>query len=153
MLTITTYSGPRDSLMHLFSEADDSESEIASYIDLGEVLVARDEQGIVVHVQIVMCEEAGAIEIKSIAVRDGQRSQGIGGALIEADVERCRKSGTPVIRLATAAASTDALKFYQRHGFRLVRIIPDFYVAERGYRPIEVNGIPLRDEVILEREP
>ena len=58
-----------------------------------------------------------------------------------------------MIRLATAAASTDALKFYQRHGFRLVRIIPDFYVAERGYRPIEVNGIPLRDEVILEREP
>ena len=61
MLTITTYSGPRDSLMHLFSEADDSESEIASYIDLGEVLVARDEQGIVGHVQIGMGEEAGAI--------------------------------------------------------------------------------------------
>ena len=31
-------------------------------------------------------------------------------------------------------------------------IIRDFYSAERGYRPLELNGIPLRDEVILDLE-
>ena len=51
---------------------------------------------------------------------------------------------------ATAAASIEALKFYQRLGFRIQRVIRDFYSAERGYRPLLLNGIPLRDEVILD---
>ena len=89
-------------------------------------------------------------EIKSIAVFEERRSQGVGGKLIAAALALCRKSGARLIRVATAAASTDALKFYQRHGFRFQRIVRDFYVPERGYCPTEVNGIALRDEVILD---
>ena len=58
--------------------------------------------------------------------------------------------GGQSILVATAAASIHALKFYQRQGFRIRRVIRDFYVPSRGYRPLELNGIPLLDEVILD---
>lgn len=150
MIEVKKHKGPRDALDALFSEADDSESEIAAYKNLGEVFVALDDGKIVGHVQII--GEASVTEIKSIAVHDDKRSQGIGTKLIQAALERCRELDARLVQVATAAASTDALKFYQRQGFRIRRIIRDFYVAERGYRPYILNGIPLLDEVILELE-
>jgi hypothetical protein len=39
--TIEPFSGSRSDLPLLFREADDSASEITSYMELGEVLVAR----------------------------------------------------------------------------------------------------------------
>jgi ribosomal protein S18 acetylase RimI-like enzyme len=150
MIEVRTHEGSRDALGALFSEADDSESEIASYKDLGEVLVALDDGEIVGHVQLIDSAESGIAEIKSIAVFEERRSRGIGTALIQAALERCRNTDSRVVRVATAAASTDALKFYQRQGFRIRQIIRDFYGPERGYRPYVLNGIPLLDEVILE---
>ena len=150
MLEISIHRGSRDLLDPLFSEADDSPSEIAGYKNLGDVLVAVEHGQLIGHVQIVETSEPEVFEIKSIAVREGRRSQGIGGKLVAAALALCRKSDARLIRVATAAASTEALKFYQRHGFRFQRIIRDFYVPERGYRPTEVNGIALRDEVILD---
>ena len=150
MIDVKKHKGPRDALGALFSEADDSESEIAAYRDLGEVLVALDDGKIVGHVQIIAHE--GVAEIKSIAVYEEKRSLGIGTMLVQAAFERCREMEARLVQLATAAASTDALKFYQRQGFRIRRIIRDFYVPERGYRPYVLNGIPLLDEVILDLE-
>jgi hypothetical protein len=41
------------------------------------------------------------------------------------------------------------LRFYQRLGFRLLRIEPDAFTPEAGYPDIEIDGIPLRDRVWL----
>lgn len=152
MIEIAAHHGSRDILDWLFSEADDSPSEIAAYKQLGEILVATDNDQILGHVQMVETPERGIFEIKSIAVLEERRSGGIGSALLTAAIARCRDNGACLLRLATAAASTDALKFYQRHGFRIRAVIRDFYVAERGYAPAEYNGIALRDEVILDLE-
>ena len=138
--------------MPLFAEADDSESQIAAYRDLGEVLVAQEAGIILGHVQMVPTDEPGSIEIKSIAVVEGMRSQGIGFALLQGALDHCRRQGAKLVSLATAAASIDALKFYQRNGFRLRRVIRDFYSPERGYRPLLIKGIPLLDEIILDFE-
>lgn len=150
VLEISVHSGSREFLASLFSEADDSESEIAAYRDLGEVLVAVDEGRVVGHVQIIEAAEPGMFELKSLAVREEKRSQGIGTALVQAALARCTEKGARGISVATAAASTDALKFYQRQGFRMQRVVRDFYVPSRGYRPFMLNGIPLLDEVILD---
>jgi ribosomal protein S18 acetylase RimI-like enzyme len=150
MLTISLHSGSRESLAALFSEADDSESEIASYRDLGEVLVANFDGRVIGHVQIVETGDPEVVEIKSLAVMEGRRSQGIGTALVEAALAHCRGGGARCVRVATAAASVDALKFYQRLGFRIQRVVRDFYVPSRGYRPLRLNGIPLLDKVILD---
>ena len=151
-MEIVPYDGPRERLARLFAEADDSESEIASYIDLGEVLVARDKGMIVGHVQTVETGETSVLEIKSLAVEENRRSQGIGTALVGTAIARCRANGAHLVRVATAAASIRALAFYQRQGFRIRRVIRDFYVPSRGYQPLVLNGIPLLDEVILDIE-
>lgn len=138
--------------MPLFAEADDSESQIATYRELGEILVAQEAEEILGHVQMVPMDEPGSIEIKSLAVVENRRSQGIGTALLQGALDHCRRRDALLVSLATAAASIDALKFYQRNGFRLRRVIRDFYSSERGYRPMLIDGIPLLDEVILDFE-
>lgn len=150
VVEISVHSGSREPLAALFSEADDSESEIANYRDLGEVLVASEAGEIVGHVQIVETAEAGVAELKSLAVSESRRSRGIGTELVQAALALCRACDVRVVTVATAAASIDALKFYQRQGFRIQRVVRDFYVPSRGYRPMTLNGIPLLDEVILD---
>jgi hypothetical protein len=53
--------------------------------------------------------------------------------------------------LATAAADTGVLRFYQRLGFRLLRIERDAFTPAAGY-PTEllVDGIRLRDRAWLD---
>jgi len=152
MFAISLHSGSRDSLEHLFSEADDSATEIARYRDLGVILVGTEDGELLGHVQIVETDQQGVFEIKSLAVMENRRSQGVGSALVQAALTHCHEQHARSVIVATAAASIAALKFYQRLGFRIQRVIRDFYVAERGYRPLELNGIPLRDEVILDLE-
>jgi ribosomal protein S18 acetylase RimI-like enzyme len=149
MPRIRLHQGSRDELQPLLAEADDSESEIAAYRDLGDVLIAELSGEIVGHALIIATAERGTFEVKSLAVREDLRSRGIGGALIKAACDHCRNRGGRIVQLATAAASIPALQFYQRQGFRIRHVIRDFYSAERGYRPLELNGIPLRDELIL----
>jgi ribosomal protein S18 acetylase RimI-like enzyme len=150
MLKIEIYRGPRDALACSFAEADESASRIAEYRDLGDVLVASSSGTIIGHAQLVEGPECGAFELKSLAVDESWRSNGVGSALVDAAFAHCRERDGRLLVVATAAASIDALKFYQRLGFRMRRIIRDFYTAERGYGPSDINGIPLLDEVILD---
>ena len=150
MIEFSLYSGSRELLAPLFSEADDSESQIASYRELGDVLVAIENGHILGHAQIVETRETGVVELKSLAVREDRRCQGIGTALVAASLAHCRNRDAQSVLVATAAASIGALKFYQRQGFRIKRVIRDFYSPVRGYQPRRLNGIPLLDEVILD---
>lgn len=152
MLQIQIHRGSRDELQPLFEEADDSEGEIAGYRGLGEVLVATLDDEIVAELQIIESGEPGVFEIKSLAVHEDHRSRGIGAALVQAARGYCRERDGLLLLVATAAASIPALQFYQRQGFRIREVIRDFYSPDRGYRSLELNGIPLRDEVILDLE-
>jgi hypothetical protein len=55
--------------------------------------------------------------------------------------------------VATAAAETGNLRFYQRLGFRLLRIQRDAYTPADGYPDrLTIDGIPVRDRVWLNLE-
>jgi ribosomal protein S18 acetylase RimI-like enzyme len=150
MLQIQIHRGSRDELQPLFEEADDSEREIAGYRGLGEVLVAILDDEIVGELQIIESGSPSVFEIKSLAVHEDHRSRGIGAALVQTARSYCLERDGRLLLVATAAASIPALQFYQRQGFRIREVIRDFYSPDRGYRPLELNGIPLRDEVILD---
>jgi hypothetical protein len=52
------------------------------------------------------------------------------------------------LEVATAAADTGNLRFYQRCGLRMREVVRDRFVPATGYPdPIEIEGIPLRDQV------
>lgn len=142
---VQLYTGLRPELLPLFQLADDSPSEISSYIELGEVLVARRGQRIIGHVQLIA---AGADwEIKSVAVIGREQGQSIGTALVRAAIDRAFSAGAVRVLVATATAGIDNLRFYQRLGFRMDRLVRDVFRLERGYPNLELDGIPLRDQV------
>lgn len=144
-LVIESFAGPRQELLPFFSEADDSPAEIASYIELGEVLVARLAQRLVGHVQLIA--KGADWEIRSVAVLEAERGLGIGKSLLGAAIERAFSKGASRILVATASADIGNLRFYQRLGFRMDRVERDAFTAARGYPDLQVDGIPVRDRV------
>lgn len=152
-MRIEIYQGDRAALTPLFRLAEDSESELADYIGRGEVLVARDGGAIIGHVQIVDTASDGVRELKSMAVRQAHQRRGIGRVLVAAAVDHCRTRNVRRLTVATAAADIGNLRFYQRQGFRFLSIERDAFGPKNGYREgALVDGIPLRDRVVLDLE-
>lgn len=152
-MEIRVHDGDRDVLRDLFRIADDAEAQIEAYYRLGTVLVAVDDGAIVGHVQQVATDEDGVVELKSLATLATHRKAGVGRALVAALVERCRAEGARRIVVSTATADAGVLRFYQRQGFRMLRIVRDAFGPHSGYlEPIVIDGVPLRDQVWLDRE-
>lgn len=147
-MMIEWFAGPRAALAELFAEADDSPAAVAAYRDAGRVLVARDGARVVGHLQLVD-HDPDTTEVKSLAVDPARRGAGVGGALLERAAAEARASGATTLLVATAAADTRVLRFYQRAGFRMLRVERDVFTPEHGYPAVEVDGIPLRDQVWL----
>jgi GNAT superfamily N-acetyltransferase len=145
-MRIRLYDGDRETLRPLFREADDSDRAIDGYIAKGDLLVV-EEDGDVVGLLLLVGEE-----IKSLAVVEARRGAGIGRALVEHAVRRARKAGAKRLLVSTAAADTGNLRFYQRAGFRMLRVDRDVFTPQNGYAGIVIDGIPLRDQVWLDRE-
>jgi ribosomal protein S18 acetylase RimI-like enzyme len=152
---IAAYTGDRAALLPLFRLADDSDPEIASYLGRGTVLVATDGDAPVGHVQMI--EPPGAVdaptawELKSLAVADHHRQHGLGRRLVETGLAYARGHGASRVLLATGAADTALLRFYQRIGFRMLRIERDAFTPAAGYPPdLRVDGIRLLDRVWLD---
>jgi len=81
---------------------------------------------------------------------------GTGTALLDAAVDVARSAGCRRVWLMTTNDNLDALRFYQRRGFRLAGLRPGALAASRALKPempeTGAYGIPLRDELDLERE-
>jgi GNAT superfamily N-acetyltransferase len=81
------------------------------------------------------------------------RRAGIGTLLIEASVGAARRYGRQEIRLTTTNDNIDALRFYQRRGFRLAELRPGAVDRARQVKPgiptVGDYGIPLHDEIDL----
>ena len=149
---IRWHTGAREKLRPLFALAEDSPEQLETYLHLGRVLVALEEGSMVGHLQIVDSDTAGEIELKSMAVVDQRQRRGIGRAMVERAVAESRADGARMMLVATATADTGNLRFYQRQGFRMLRIERDAFTTSGGYPDgLTLEGIPLRDRVWLTR--
>jgi GNAT superfamily N-acetyltransferase len=147
--TIEWFEGAREQLAELFALADDSPDAVRAYRDLGRVLLARDGPTVIGYVQLVAGDGAAEAEVKSVAVREDRQGRGLGQVLVERAAAVCRTERRSALLVATAAADTRVLRFYQLLGFRLLRVERDAFTPESGYPDIDVDGIPLRDRVWL----
>lgn len=147
---VQLHLGDRAPLRHLFALADDAPLQIARYFEAGEVLVMRDGDGILGHLQLVPTDAADVLELKSMAVLESRRGHGIGRALVAAAIAHARKRGAARLVVSTATAGVGQLRFYQRQGFRMTHVVPDVFVPANGYpEGLEDDGIPVRDQVWL----
>jgi N-acetylglutamate synthase-like GNAT family acetyltransferase len=80
---------------------------------------------------------------------------GAGTALVEAATAAARNAGCRRLWLIATNDNLDALRFYQRRGFTLVAVHAGAIAAARRLKPaippIGDYGIPIRDEIELER--
>lgn len=151
-LEIEEYAGPRDALRRLFELAEDSATELDSYLYQGRVWVARYGDRIVGHLQVVPGGVAGTAEIKNVAVAEGLQGKGIGTSLVESVRLALAAESIGTLIVATATADIGNLRFYQRRGFRFQAIERDVFTPDRGYPPdLLIDGIPLRDQIWLDR--
>lgn len=151
-IEVRAHTGDREEVRWSFQLAEDSRAQLDAYLDLGEVLVAVEGDRIVGHLQLVPTGPTEA-EVKNMAVAPDHRGRGVGRVLLDAAVNRARGAGCGRLTVATGAADTGNLRFYQRCGFRLLGVERDAFIPATGYpTPIVIDGIELRDRVWLDRE-
>jgi N-acetylglutamate synthase-like GNAT family acetyltransferase len=147
---ITSYTGPQAQLRGLFSLAEDFPRRLEVSLDRGRVLVATANGEIVAYLQLVESDKRDEVELRSMAVVEQRQRTGIGRALVARAVAECRAEDVRTLLVATASADTGNLRFYQRLGFRMLRIERDAFTTADGYRDgLTIDGIPLRDRVWL----
>jgi GNAT superfamily N-acetyltransferase len=97
--------------------------------------------------------EDGACEL--VTIDSLEEGRGVGSALLEAVCASARAAGCDRIWLITTNDNLRALRFYQRRGFVLRALHVGALEASRRLKPsiseIGLDGIPLRDELELER--
>ncbi len=93
-----------------------------------------------------------------LTLHAGTRFTGTGSALLATVKEVARDAGCRRLWLVTTNDNVDALRFYQRRGFRLAQLRPGAVDASRDVLKPEIprlgeHDIPLRDELELEMDP
>jgi ribosomal protein S18 acetylase RimI-like enzyme len=79
--------------------------------------------------------------------------QGIGSALLDRVESAARAAGCLRITLVTTNDNVDALRFYQRSGYRIACVDPGAVDRARRTKPsiplIGFRGVPIRDELTM----
>lgn len=92
-------------------------------------------------------------EIEIISLDSIQEGKGIGTALIEKIENLAKQKQIKIVRLVTTNDNLNALRFYQKRGYRITSIIPNAVNEARKIKPsiplIGTDGIPLNDELEL----
>jgi GNAT superfamily N-acetyltransferase len=97
--------------------------------------------------------EGAEAELMSLnALTEGK---GVGSALLAAAEEAARAAGARRLWLITSNDNLDALRFYQRRGYRLAAVYPGAVDEARLTKPtIPLQGyydIPIHDDIELEK--
>jgi ribosomal protein S18 acetylase RimI-like enzyme len=92
-------------------------------------------------------------EFEVATINSAVQNKGIGRALMEAAIEEAKKRRCKKVWLTTTNANINALRFYQRVGMRVGAWRIGEMEESRRLKPeipLEQEGIPIRDEVVME---
>jgi ribosomal protein S18 acetylase RimI-like enzyme len=141
----------RERFLPLFLLADESLQQVRSYMQRGELYAFVGPDEVAVGIVLTIPAQLGGVELVSVAVDTTQQNRGVGRRMLAAVLDELRRRGVPRAAVGTANAGIGQLAFYQKAGFRLLRIERDFFSPARGYPAVmEENGIRLRDMVWMD---
>jgi ribosomal protein S18 acetylase RimI-like enzyme len=124
---------------------------VRSYMQRGDLFAFMDRDGVAVGIVLTIADADGNVELKAVAVDAARQNLGIGRRMLAAVIEELRRRGVRRAVVGTANAGIGQLAYYQKAGFRLLRIERDFFSPARGYPAVmEDNGIRLRDRVWMD---
>lgn len=123
----------------------------------GPALVAVRGAGGVGIVSWLVDDAGVTAEVRALAVDADVRGQGVGRALLEAGASALRRAGVRRAWLVTTNDNLAALALYQKAGWRMAAVRPGAIdearrTIKQSIPEVGEHGIPLRDELELERE-
>ena len=145
--------GPdRIAALPLLLLADDAVERVHAELDEGELFTWTDGTDLVGVVHAIE-RGPGLVEFVRVAVAEQHQGRGIGQALLAEACATLGEEGIERVLLGTGACSVANLAFYQKAGFRMLRIERDYFTPVNGYPDgIVENGIPLLDLVWFDRQ-
>lgn len=115
---------------------------------------SADDAGKTEHVGLITYNIEGN-ECELVTLDSLVENEGIGSALVEELVQALKETQIQRIWLVTTNDNLRALRFYQKRNFELVTIHRDAIAQARRIKPqipiVGLQGIPIRDEIELER--
>jgi hydrogenase expression/formation protein HypE len=135
---------PSPAARALLLQADPSPAAVDELLSRGRLFAAR-RGGCLVGAAVLREGELAAV-----AVVQAERRQGLGRALVERAAQAARAGGHDALTVGTAANGVGELLFYQKCGFRVAAIEPDWF-AGRYPVPEMANGLPCLDRIRLRR--
>jgi ribosomal-protein-alanine N-acetyltransferase len=105
--------------------------QICSFLSRGAAigLVAEGEEGLAAFAIADVAGRRG--HVITIDIAGNERRRGLGRRLLAALTSRMTEAGARGVRLEVDVRNTDAIRFYERMGFRKARALPDYYGAGR----------------------
>jgi len=148
-MIIEPFSNKLDSeLLSLLLLADPNEESVKQYVGNSEIFIASSGQ-LKVGVAVLSIND-NDYELKNIAVHPKYQKKGIAKALIDTVKNRAKKLGAKTLIVGTGNSSFDQLALYQKCGFRISALRPNFFATYDP--PIYENGIHCIDMVVLKAE-
>lgn len=132
----------------LLLDADESRKEVMKYLQRGELWLA-EINGKIVGEMVLLQTSKEVVEIMNIATDVKMRSKGIGTKLLRRARQRAKVLGAKRLEVGTGNSSFRQLQFYQRFGFRIFGVKPNFFVG-RYRRTYKTNGVVLRDMICMQ---
>lgn len=127
--------------------ADPSKEYIDDYLERGMCFVAKKE-GRIVGAYVLLETRPLTMELVNIAVLESEQGKGIGKQLVMDSIAQAKKNETKTLEVGTGNSSISQLAFYQKCGFRIVRIDKDFFKKHYSDTIVE-NGIECVDMIRL----
>lgn len=148
-LEIRIFKRPTPAHFKLLLTADPSKKIVAAYLERSTCFEARRGHELI-GVFILLATRPETVELVNIAVAARFQGQGVGTHLVKAALQWAQHKGYQVVEIGTGTTSFQQLALYQKCGFRVVGVDPDFFT--RNYQePIIENKLRLRDMLRLRK--
>jgi len=93
-------------------------------------------------------------EMEIVTIDSLKPGEGIGTLLLKEVIKMAKEKNVKRVWLITTNDNLNALKFYQKNNFYLIKVYPGAIAESRKIKPqipkIGEDGIPIRDEIELE---
>lgn len=97
-------------------------------------------------------DQFDAIHIVALATGPMWQRSGVGGHLVAEAELIARRLNLPRLIVSTTNDNLPALYFYQRRGYRLTHLVPNSIIVHTNHEQAGFAGIPVRDEIRLEKQ-
>lgn len=133
----------------LLELADPSRKMINAYLPMSSIYLAHHRDSLL-GVLVIYPIDKEMAEIKNIAIKASEQGKGLGSQLLKSAIQISRERGLQKLRIGTANSSLGQLYLYQKMGFDLVEIIPNFFKDNYATAIFE-NGLEARHMLVLEQ--